>query len=183
VSWSLLLLGLAKGVFGIIVGTVGIFFASRLLARLRRRAGPDTDEALKRGNVAEAVLEAAALLSFGIVGQHAVTSTFSAMDLLYRGQDLELHMLGRFALYGLVHVGVSLIAAVGALTIGTWVFGRLTRGVDELAEVAKGNIAPALVLGAVMIVMAWMIAPGLQSVLDGLLPLPVLGRDEVMAPS
>ena len=180
---SLVLLGIGKSVFGIIVGSVGIFFASRLLARLRRRAAPDIDEAVRRGNIAEAVLEAAALLSFGIVGQHAVTSTFSAMDLLYRGHDPQLHMLGQFALYGLAHAGVSLIAAVCSLTVGTWIFGRLTRGVDEMAEVAKGNVAPALVLGTVMIVMAWMIAPGLQSVLDGLLPLPTLGRDEVMPPS
>lgn len=180
-SSSLVLIGLAKAIFGIIVGSVGIFFASRLLARLRKRA--DTDEALKRGNVAEAVLEAAALLSFGIVGQHAITSTFTAMDLLYRGHDLQANMLGKFALYGLAHAGVALIAAVCALTVGTWIFGRLTKGVDELAEVAKGNVAPAIVLGTVMIVMAWMIAPGLQSVLDGLLPLPTLARDEVVPPS
>jgi hypothetical protein len=34
---SLLLIGLAKVVFGIVTGAIGIFFASRLLRRLMRR--------------------------------------------------------------------------------------------------------------------------------------------------
>jgi hypothetical protein len=115
--------------------------------------------------------------------QPAVSATFSAMDLMYRGKDLEAQMLGRFAFYALAHVGMSLVIATAALAAGTWLFGRLTRDVDEIAEVKKGNIAPALVLGAVMIVMALMTAPGMQSVLDGLLPLPTLARDEGIAPS
>jgi len=146
-------------------------------------ARSSSDDELRRGNVATAVLEAAALLSFGILVQHAVSTTFSAMDLTYHGHEPSPPMLGRFALYGLLHVSISLIVGTGALAIGTWIFGRLTRGVDELAEVRKGNVAPALVLGAVMVVMALVTAPGLQTALDGLLPLPVLDRDELVAPS
>lgn len=178
---SLFLFGLGKVIFGIIVGAAGVFCATRLLGRMMRRG--DADAAIRSGNLAEAILEAAALVSFGIVVQPAVSATFSAMDLMHRGNELTGPMIGRFVLYGLVHVGVSLAVAACALAAGTWLFGRLTRGVDEMAEVRKGNVAPALVLGAVMIVMALMTAPGLQSALDGLLPLPTLGRDEGIAPS
>jgi uncharacterized membrane protein YjfL (UPF0719 family) len=180
-SFPLFLFGLAKLVFGVVVGAIGIFCASRLLRRLMKRAV--ADEAIKGGNVADGILEAAALVSFGIVCQHAVTATFSAMDLMYRGHELEAFMLSRFAFYAVVHIGASLFAAAGTLAMGTWIFGLLTRGVDELAEVRKGNIAPALVLGAVMLVLALMMAPGLQTMLDGLLPLPTLQRDEVVPPS
>ena len=44
----------------------------------------------------------------------------------------------------------------------------------ELEEIAMNKM---------MIVMALMTAPGLQTTLDGLLPLPVLARDELLAPS
>jgi len=177
VHLPLFLIGVAKIAFGIVVGAAGVFWASSVLRRLMRR------EAAWAGNVADAVLEAAALVAFGIVMQHAATATFSAMDLMYRGRALEASMLGRFVLYAFLHVGVSLFFATVALAAGTWLFGRLTRGVDELAEVRKGAVGPALVLAAVMIVMALMISPGLQSVLDGLLPLPTLARDEGVAPS
>jgi uncharacterized membrane protein YjfL (UPF0719 family) len=178
---SLFLLGLGKVVFGIVVGAAGIFSASRLLGRLVRWG--DTEAEIQRGNMAAAVLEASALVAFGILVQHAVSATFSAMDLTYRGHDLAAGMLGRFAVYGLLHVGVSLAVGACALAVGAWIFGRLTRGIDELAEVRKGNIGPAMVLGAVLVVMALVTAPGLQTALDGLLPLPTLARDELVAPS
>ncbi|MCO4763493.1 MAG: DUF350 domain-containing protein, partial [Myxococcales bacterium] len=68
------------------------------------------------------------------------------------------------------------------LAFGTGVFSRLTRGVDELQEIREGNVAPALVLAAVMVVLALLAAPGLQMALDGLLPLPELGRDLMVTP-
>ena len=39
------------------------------------------------------------------------------------------------------------------------------------------------VLAAVMVVLALMTSPGLQTALDGLLPIPELGRNEVIAPA
>ncbi len=178
---SLFILGLGKVVFGILVGAAGIFSASRLLGRMIRWG--DTESEIKRGNVAAAVLEAAALIAFGLLVQHAVTATFTAMDLTYRGQPPRPAMIARFALYGLLHAGVSLTVGACALAIGAWIFGKLTRGVDEIAEVRKGNVGPALVLGAVLVVMALVTAPGLQMALEGLIPLPTLDRDELVAPS
>jgi uncharacterized membrane protein YjfL (UPF0719 family) len=181
VHLTLFLIGLGKIAFGILVGAAGIFVASRLLGRLIRWGDPDAE--ILRGNLATAVLEASAVVAFGILVQHAVGATWSAMDLAYRGREFNVAMVGRFAGYGLVHVSVSLVVGTFALAVGVWIFGHLTRGVDELAEVRKGNVAPALVLGAVMVVMALVVAPGLQTALDGLLPLPTLGADEVWAPS
>lgn len=178
---TLFLIGLGKILFGIVVGAAGVFLASRVLGRLLRWG--EADEELKRGNLAVAALGAAGLYALGLLAQHAVSATFAAMDLMYRGKRLEAPMIGKFALYGLIHVGVSLAVGAGALAVGAWIFNRLTRGVDELAEIRKGNMAPALVLGAVIVVMALVAAPGLETALDGLLPLPTLERDEMVAPS
>jgi uncharacterized membrane protein YjfL (UPF0719 family) len=174
-------MGLAKVVFGLLVGAIGIFLGSRALGRMVRWGEPDAEQ--KKGNVAVAILKASGLLALGILVQHAVGATFDAMDLLYRGHELGAGMFGRFAFYGLLHVGFSMVVGACVLATGAWLFGRLTRGVDEMAEVRAGNVAPALVLGAVMVVMALVTAPGLKTALDGLLPLPTLGRDEMVAPS
>jgi hypothetical protein len=48
--------------------------------------------------------------------------------------------------------------------------------------VRKGNIAPAIMLGAVLVVLALATAPGLEVALQGLIPLPQLGKDELIAP-
>ena len=178
---ALFLIGIGKILFGILVGALGVWLGSRVLGRLLRLG--EMDEELAKGNMGVAVISAAGLLSLGLLVQHAVTATFAAMDLMYRGQKLAPMMLSKFAFYGFSHVALSLAVGAAAIAVGTFLFVRVTRGVDELAEIRKGNVAPALVLGAVMVVIALVAAPGLETALDGLLPLPELARDEVMAPS
>lgn len=178
---SLLIVGLAKALFGMIVGAAGIFAAARALHRLL--GSGETDEHTKAGNTAFGVFKAGSLVALGILLQPAVVATFDAMDLLYRDQALTAVAARRFVTYAAIHVGLSVIVGACVLALGTFLFTKLTKGVDELAEIRKGNLAPAMVLAAVMIVMALMTAPGLRTALDGLLPLPTLGRDEISAPS
>jgi hypothetical protein len=179
VNATLLLLGLAKAVFGILVGAAGIWAASRALRRL---LGMSTAEE-REGHVAFGVLTAAMLVALGILLQHPVGATFNAMDLMFRDHPVTGVGLQRIAVYALLHLGVSIAVSAGVLALGTWLFAHLTRDVDEMAEIKKGNVGAALVLGAVMNVLALLTAPGLQMALDGLLPVPTLARDEVQAPA
>lgn len=172
---TLLWFGLAKVGFGVVVGAFGVFLGLRLLSLLLRQKDADTE--LGKGNIAVGILQAASVLSLGLLLQHAVTATFDAMDLLYRGREFVPAMLGRFAVYATLHVGLSLIIGSLVMALGVSIYGRLTRGVDELAEVRRGNPAPALVLACVIVVLALVVEPGLRAALDGLLPLPVLPRD------
>lgn len=181
VNLEIFLVGLAKIAFGILVGAVGIFVASRLLGRLLGWGRGDDE--LAKGNLAAGTLHASAIVALGLLAQHAVDATWSAMDLGFRGEKVSGTMVVTLAIYGLVHVGVSFGVGSVVLWFGGWLFNKLTRGVDEIAEVRKGNLAPALVLGAVLVVLAIVTAPGLQTALDGLLPIPELARDQMVAPS
>jgi uncharacterized membrane protein YjfL (UPF0719 family) len=180
-SLPLVLFGVAKMFFGVVVAALGLFTALRALRALLRWG--NAEEELRRGNLAVAVIEASAIIAFGLLLQHAVTATFAAMDLSYRGQALAPAMLGRFALYASAHVALTLLVGVGALALGTRLFDKLTRDLDELAEIRAGNVAPALVFGAVLVMPAFVVAPGLSNALEGLLPLPTLARDELVEPS
>lgn len=177
---SIFFIGLAKIGFGVVVAALGMFAGTRFFARLTKLG--KVDEELAKGNHAVSVLMAAAVIALGLLAQHAVVATFSALDLAYRDQKFEPEMLLAFCLYGGVHVATALAVGLIVLRLGTAMFGWLTRGVDEMAEIRKGNLAPALVLGAVIVVLALMAAPGLEMALNGLLPLPELGRDMVLAP-
>lgn len=178
---SLLMFGLAKAAFGIVVGACGIFAAARTLHRLIGFG--KTDGGVKAGNEALGVMKAGSLIALGLLLQHAVRATFDALDLLYQGHDVSLRALRSVLVYGLMHVSLSIVVGALVLALGTWLFTKLTRGVNELEEIRKGNVAPAVVLAAVMVVLALMTSPGLQTALDGLLPLPELARDEVVTPS
>lgn len=178
---SLLLFGLAKVVFGIFVGAVGIFIASRGLHRLL--GSGEIDSQTKEGNLAIGVLKAGSLVALGMLFQHPVSATFSAFDLMYSGGMLEGGALVKVLVYALSHLGLSIVVSASVLALGTMIFTALTRGVDEMEEIRKGNVAPAIVLSAVMVVLALLTSPGLDNALQGLLPLPELGRDQVIVPS
>lgn len=173
----LFLIGVAKLVFGVLIGAFGIFFGLRVVTRLLQQ--PEGDKALAEGNAALGVMQASCLVSLGLLVQPAVQASFDAMDLLYRGQTIAPGMFPRFLVYAVLHAGSALVVGATVIAIGIKIFSRLTREVDELEEIRKGNVAPALALGAVVVVMALLAAPGLRTILDGLLPLPELPRDVV----
>jgi uncharacterized membrane protein YjfL (UPF0719 family) len=178
---ALLLLGLAKVAFGLVVGVLGILVASRLLGRLLRAGAIDT--AVRDGNVAIGLLNAAGTISLGILAQRAVGTTFDAIDLVYRDRALDLAAIAKFLGFAFFHVGLALVVGTTVLALGAKVFDRLTKDVDEIAEVKRNNIAAALVMSGVLVVLALMTAPGLSTALDGILPLPPLGPDEGIMPS
>ena len=77
-------------------------------------------------------------------------------------------------LLGGLHIGLALALGSALLAIGVWIFNFLTPGIDEVAAVRAGKIAPALVLGAILITLALLAAPGLEAILSGLVPYPQL---------
>lgn len=178
---TLFVIGVAKLVFGVLIAAFGIFFGLRVVHRLLRQK--DADQALAEGNLALGVMQASCLIALGLLVQPAVQASFDAVDLLYRGQSITPAVLARFSMYAFLHVGTALVVGAVVVTLGTRIFVRLTRGVDELAEIRKGNVAPALALGAVLIVMSLLAAPGVRSMLDGLLPLPELPRNVITMPT
>jgi hypothetical protein len=61
-------------------------------------------------------------------------------------------------------------------------FDKLTGGVEEMEQIRAGHVAPAIVVGAVLIVLALLTAPGLETALEGLLPVPELPEGVLPTP-
>lgn len=178
---TLLVIGLAKVVFGVLVGAAGIFLGSRVLTRGMRLR--DAEKQSAGGNVAVGIVVASGLVALGILVSRAVVGAFTALDFVIQAGRVSAGSAVTIALYAMLHVVVALVVGAVSLACGSFLFAKLTRDVDEVAEIRKGNVAPALVLGAVLVVMALMTAPGLTTVLDGLLPLPELPSGQLRPPS
>lgn len=175
----LALVGFAKLVFGFLVGVVGITVAARVVART---AGfPTVEQGLRAGNAAIGTVFAGAILAMAILVRHAVAATFGALDLLLHGPG-ERASVAWVLLYAAGHLVLALGVGVVLLILGTRTFLRLTPDLDEVAEIRKGNVASALVLAAVLVALALLTQHGVETMLDGVLPLPTLGRDAVVAP-
>ncbi len=175
----LALVGAAKLLFGVLVGVVGLSVAARMAARIAGLSS--VDEGLRAGNPAIGIVVAGSILAMGLLVQHAVRGTFGALDLLIHATDGG-RGVGWVFFYAAVHVALALGVGAALLVVGMRAFVRLTPNVDEVAEILDGNVASALVLAAVLVVLALLGQQGVETMLNGLLPLPRLGRDGLIAP-
>jgi uncharacterized membrane protein YjfL (UPF0719 family) len=178
-NFTLFLVGLSKVVFGGLVAALGIWLAFRGLNRL---LGMDPTVDLKQGNAAAGIVHASSLLSLGLLVKNAVSATFDAVDLTFHTLPPPVTALARLTAFALLHVGLSLAVGAGVLALGMLLFDKMTPGLDELEEVRRGNVALALVLAAILVVLALLTAPGLQAALNGLIPFPELPSATWRAP-
>ena len=172
--------GLLQFGFGLVVGGLGVFVGFRLLRRFMKL---DAVSRPPGGNAAAHVFEGAALISLAILARDAVSAIFEAVDVMLYRESLTPALLGQLMLAASEHLLLTVGAGVLVFLIGVGVFNRLTPRVDEVAEVRAGHIGPAFLLGAVLVVLALLGAPGLHRALNGLIPLPALPADVIRPPS
>lgn len=168
---AIFFLGVGKLVFAVGVAAVGVLLAARVLKRF---LGLQPDTELKERNVAAGIVKGSTLLALALLVRTSLAATFDAVDLTLQTPGVGAAGLGKLAAFALAHLGLTLLVGTALLTIALLLFDRITPGVDELAEVRAGNVSAGLVLGAVVIVVALLAAPGLESALYGLIPFPEL---------
>ena len=77
-------------------------------------------------------------------------------------------MLLENAAVGLIQLVVAIIFAVVALYIGFAVLGKITRGIDEEKELAKGNAAVGIIVAAVFVAIALVVESGVSGLSAGI---------------
>ncbi|NLD57347.1 MAG: DUF350 domain-containing protein, partial [Methanomicrobiales archaeon] len=60
-------------------------------------------------------------------------------------------MLIENAVFGIIQLIIAIIFAVIALYIGFWTLGKISKGLNEEEELAKGNTAVGIIVAAVFI--------------------------------
>lgn len=70
----------------------------------------------------------------------------------------------------LVQLVIGLALAMGSVYLGIRMFDKLTEGVDEMAELKKGNIAIAILLGAIIFSIANVVEGGVSALTNSIVP-------------
>lgn len=171
---SLIVAGLSKVIFGLLIGSIGITTSARLVKRLIGL--PELDQAIRERNVAVGLCLGAAIFAMGLLVEPAVQRTFNAIDLIQHSADTWFDFIW-IAGYALGLSTITLVLGASVTVLGVQIAVRLTPDLDEIAEIAAGNIASAAVLVAVVTVLALLARDGVDTLLTGFLPIPTLGRD------
>ncbi len=69
-----------------------------------------------------------------------------------------------------VQLIVGLALAMGSVYLGLRMFDKLTEGIDEMAELKKGNVAVAILLGAIIFSIANVVEGGVAGLAKTILP-------------
>lgn len=73
------------------------------------------------------------------------------------------------AFVGLVQLVIAIILAVVALYIGFSVFSRITKGMDEEKELARGNPAMGIIIASIFFAIALVVQSGIAGISVGIM--------------
>src|SRR5659263_320258 len=72
------------------------------------------------------------------------------------------------AVVGIIQLVIAIILAVAALYIGFSVLGKITKGIDEEKEIAKGNTAVGILVASVFIAIGIVVQSGVSGISVGI---------------
>jgi uncharacterized membrane protein YjfL (UPF0719 family) len=72
------------------------------------------------------------------------------------------------AVVGIIQLVVAIVLAVVALYIGFSVLGKITKGIEEEKEIAKGNVAVGILVASVFVAIAIVVQSGVAGVSTGI---------------
>jgi uncharacterized membrane protein YjfL (UPF0719 family) len=137
-----LLLSLAQLVVAIVLSAIAAYLAFYLFQWFTHDL--DEWEELRQGNPAVGIVLGAILVAVAIVLRPALTVSTATWDV---GGDLFFRVLLAEGL----QLAVGLVLAVVTLALALYLFAGLTRGIDEVEELKRGNLAIAGLLAGVVV--------------------------------
>ena len=152
---GLIVLALLRLVLAIVFAIVGLYIASWVLGKLTKEV--DEWKEIARGNRAVAIYVAGIFISVAIIVGPGVVGLFRTFDLIG-------------IVVGFVQLLLALALAVVMQYIGLSVFGKLTKELDEWAELKKGNDAVGIVMAAIVIAISTIVSQGVISIIAAIFP-------------
>ena len=137
-------------IIGLILSVFSIYLGIRVLDKFTKNL--DEWKEIKKGNVAVGILIAAVVLSVAVVVESGVTSIATTVP---AGATMIELIIGLFASF--INILIGVFAAMIGIYFAMTIFDQLTQDINEFAELKKGNIAVAVLLGAVLLAVSFVI--------------------------
>ncbi len=164
---SIVLISIVQLALSVILSALATYLGIWLFERATR----DVDEwkAIAEDNRAVGLTLAAVVVGLAIILQPAVAGALPTGTGRFT-PDVSTALLPLLALVlMLARALLGLILGAAAILFAIWLFFRLTRDLDELAELARGNVAVATMLSGVIIAIALLVSPVVTDITNSLL--------------
>ena len=149
-------LGLIQLIIAVVLSAIAAYLALFLFQWFTR--GLDEWQLLRDGNAAVGIVLGAMLVAVAIILRPALVVDRSTWDV---GSTV----FGQVLLTEALQLVVGLVLAVVTLEVALFLFVALTRGIDEVAELKKGNLAIAGLLAGLLIGMGLMVGQAVGEIM------------------
>ncbi|GIK62001.1 MAG: DUF350 domain-containing protein [Ignavibacteriota bacterium] len=169
-DFILLLTGLVQVVLSLIIAVALVYISSKIFRRLI--TGINESDELKNNNVAVAILNGSIILALILVVKKSIESAITIFSNTLRNPDAILTSYFQSALIMIGHIILGGMIAFTTIYTALQIFMWLTKDLDELKEIKGNNIAVGILLGIIIVSMALLLQPGVDTILNSLIPFP-----------
>lgn len=162
-SLGSLVLGIVQLVVGLGIAAFAINEGLALVSKLL--GGLDIWGEIKKKNLAVALLAAGAVVSYANVIGSGIRSMTDALTTLVTGGVWN-GLIG--LLSGVINLVVAIAVASFAITVTFKIMDKLTKDIDEKAELSGGNTAIGLVYCGILIGVSFLVSSGVSGIGKGL---------------
>lgn len=158
--------GIIQLVIAIILAVAALYIGFSVLGKITK--GIDEEKEIAKGNTAVGILVASVFIAIGIVVQSGVSGISVGIS-----QALNVGILSSLGITILIvsvlQLLLGIVLAIVAIYLALNILDKLTKGIDEFAELKKGNVAVALEMAGVIITVAIIIQSGVMGITAALI--------------
>ncbi|MCX9085848.1 MAG: DUF350 domain-containing protein [Candidatus Methanoperedens sp.] len=158
--------GIIQLVIAIILAVAALYIGFSVLGKITK--GIDEEKEIAKGNTAVGILVASVFIAIGIVVQSGVSGISMGIS-----QALNVGIMSSLGITILVvsvlQLLLGIVLAIVAIYLALNILDKLTKGIDEFAELKKGNVAVALEMAGVIITVAIIIQSGVMGITAALI--------------
>lgn len=169
--WTSVLISLAEFVLSFLLAVFIVYWSYKSFDRFNTEF--DAQQEIYKGNTAVAILMSALMYGTALIMREAIYPVIGTITVGLTSH--EGHSYGLLAAYVAGHLLLGFLLAVGTVQLALKAFARLNREIEEELEIAKGNNAVAILMGAVVIVISLFMQQGVGALTKSMIPQPKLG--------
>lgn len=158
-----LVLGFVQLAVGLGIAAFAINKGLQVVSKLL--GGLDIWAEIKKKNVAVALLAAGAVISYTNVIGSGIDSMTGSLSTLVQGNVWN-GVVGLIA--GVINLIVAIMVASFAITVTFKVMDKLTKDIDEKAELSGGNVAIGVLYAGILIGVSFLVSNGVAGIGKGL---------------
>ena len=169
---DILIYGIVYIMVSLVMGLLTLFIFFKAFNLVTR--GIDDVQEIKNNNVSVALVNSAVVVSVALFISEAAEAAMEAFKNTVFSYASVATLQYQLTIFGImvVHFALAAVIAFAVLWLAVMIFIRLTRSIDEFAEIKKNNHAVGIFLSAFIISIALIIKPGVGKLLKGIVPFP-----------